>query len=241
MEIYGISDKGMKRSTNEDSFVISARGKYAIVADGMGGHLGGEVASSMCTDRLSKFLDMHYSKPFNNNIDPEEYFKSEVIQINKEINKRARESIELTGMGTTLSFLMEFNSRIVYINVGDSRIYLVRESKITQLTEDDSVVNDLFKKGKITLEEKRFHPLKNIITKAVGTNAELIVNQYYTDFLKSDYFVMSTDGLNDMVEDDEILKAILDYKRPKRICEKLVSKANLYGGRDNITVVVCKV
>jgi protein phosphatase len=239
MEIFGLSDKGMKRTNNEDSFIISSRGNYALIADGMGGHLGGEVASSMCTDHLSRFFDVEFTKPYKN-VDSEESIKSEVIKINKEINLRAMETPELTGMGTTLAFIIELNDRIFYLNVGDSRIYLVRENKIVQLTEDDSVVHDLFRKGQITHAEKRFHPLKNVITKAIGTNANLTINHHYTDFVKGDYFILCTDGLSDMLEDDKILKVILDNKRPKRICEKLVHQANLNGGKDNITVVVCK-
>jgi len=133
MEIYGISDKGMKRTNNEDSFIISTRKKYAIVADGMGGHLGGEVASSICTERFSKFLDFQYSNSVDG-VDLADHFISEVIKINEEIYQRSLSSSDLTGMGTTLSFLMELNGRIIYLNVGDSRIYLVRDRIITQIS-----------------------------------------------------------------------------------------------------------
>lgn len=240
MELSGLTDKGLKRTNNEDSFVISKKWKYIILADGMGGHLGGEVASSTITRQLSKFIENSFPAVI---YDPDAMLKiaSEIDEINKSILKQGSENTGLKGMGATLSFLLVLENKVGYINVGDSRIYQVRDDKIQQLSEDDSVVNDLFRNGMISSSERRLHPLKNIITKAIGTDAGLSVKPQYADFLKNDLFILCSDGLSDMIEDDEILETVLKHRNTGRICKELINKANKYGGRDNITVVVCKI
>jgi serine/threonine protein phosphatase PrpC len=239
MEIHGLSDKGLKRENNEDSFIFNKKGKYAIVADGMGGHLGGEVASDMCTRRLSElingqaycFTDYHMIAGC---------LESSVVKINSEIHQRSLEEEDLRGMGTTLSCMIEFKGRIIWLNVGDSRIYQVRKEEIRQLTQDDSLVEELYRKGEITKSEQRIHPLKNVITKAIGTEAGISLKAQEAEYNKNDYYILCSDGLCDMLEDEEILKIILENKKPKRICMKLIRQANENGGRDNITVVVLR-
>jgi serine/threonine protein phosphatase PrpC len=239
MEIYGLSDKGLKRENNEDSFLVSKKRRYAIVADGMGGYLGGEVASSMCTKRLSDLIDNMAEPPSDINA-LKGFLENAVEKINDEIYQRSIADSNLHGMGTTVSFLIEYDMKILYLNIGDSRIYYVRNDKLVQLSKDDSVVGELFYNGEISKDEMRIHPLRHIITKALGTTTSVSFNAQVTDYLKNDYFILCSDGLNDMLEDTEILELILKQKKPKRICQKLIKLANEHGGRDNITVVVCK-
>jgi protein phosphatase len=239
MEIYGLSDVGLKRENNEDSFRFSKAGKYGIVADGMGGHLGGEVASEMCTVSLSEMIEKQLSS-FN---DPESvgnFLIAAVSEINNNIFRRSREQSELHGMGTTLSCMVEFDGRVILMNVGDSRIYRVRKGEISQVTQDDSIVWELFLKGEITRWEQRVHPLKNVITKAIGTERDINLSVEEMEYLPDDYYILCTDGLTDMLEDEEILKITTENKKPAKICRKLIKQANQNGGRDNITVVVVK-
>lgn len=240
MELFGKSDKGLKRENNEDNFFFSKKGRYAIVADGMGGHLGGEIASAMCTDLLSNFINNIVNDP-RGKIDVQSLIESELATINKRIYQSSLDDKKLSGMGTTLSFLMEYNGRILYLNVGDSRIYQVRDKKITQITTDDSLVNELYSKGEITKEEQRFHPLKNVITRAIGTSSIITVTVREIEYKKNDCYILCSDGLSDMIQDEEILKVVDKYKKPERICVELINLANKYGGVDNITAVICTV
>jgi len=193
----------------------------------------------MCTDRISElidsgkesYFDMHSLKTF---------LKCVTEKTNYEIYQRSMQEDNLRGMGTTLSLLMEYNRKVIILNVGDSRIYLIRNNKIIQLSKDDSVVGDLFNKGEISKNELRTHPLRHVLTKAVGTTSSLSFNIQDYDCLKNDYFILCTDGLNEMMEDTEILELILQQKKTNRICQKLIQRANEYGGIDNITVVVYK-
>lgn len=239
MEIQGLSDKGLQRENNEDSFYINQKMKVAIVADGMGGRLGGEVASEMCTSMLSITIEKNRASI----TDPDtlaEFLISSFIEVNKAIYDRSKNDISLKGMGSTLSLLMEFDNEMLIINIGDSRIYRLRDKAITQLTKDDSLVNELFEKGEITKETMRMHPLKNVITKSMGTNPIIPIAAQWVNILPGDYYILCSDGLTDMLMDYEICEIVIDGRKPRKICKKLINKANEYGGRDNITVVCWK-
>lgn len=239
MEIQGLSDKGLQRENNEDSFYINQKMKVAIVADGMGGRLGGEVASEMCTSMLSIAIEKNRTSI----TDPDtlaEFLVSSFIEVNKAIYDRSKSEISLKGMGSTVSLLMNVDKEMLIINIGDSRIYRLRDKALTQLTKDDSLVNELFEKGEITKEILRTHPLKNVITKSMGTNPVIPVESQRVDILPGDYYILCSDGLTDMLMDYEICEIVIDGRKPRKICKKLIKKANECGGRDNITVVCWK-
>ena len=237
MKIAVISDKGRKRENNEDSYFINKKIKFAIVADGMGGHQAGEKASKLCVQLISEAMenDLKFIKDENKLKD---FMKKTILKMNDEIYNKSTEDHNLKGMGTTLSFIYKLDNKILYSNVGDSRIYLIRNNEIEQITLDDSVVAELISKGEITREEVKNHPLRHMITKAIGTTKGLVSEIQFKEYQKMDYFLLCTDGLTDMLEDDDILNTVIKNKRPHKICKELVRKANENGGNDNITAVV---
>lgn len=239
MEIFGLSDKGLKRSNNEDSFYINKSNRFAIVADGMGGHQGGEVASFMCTSVMSSILEKQL-KTKKENEEIKLLLQTALINVNKEIYERSMSDNNLHGMGSTFSFFLNNKDSGLYLNIGDSRIYLIRNQQITQLTKDDSIVAELYDRGEITKSEYSSHPLRHIITKAVGIAEDLTVTVHQSDILNQDYIVLCSDGLHEMINDEEILFHVKKNKTVRKICKRLVQTANDYGGNDNITVIAIK-
>ena len=240
MEICGLSDIGLVRDHNEDSFLISADKKYAMVADGMGGHLGGEVASAMCTSAMQEFLNSNHQAPSDTE-SLKNHLQSIVSQLNTAVYKRSASDPSLHGMGSTLTFFMERDSLIFWLNVGDSRIYRIRNQAIIQLTDDDSVVAELVRRGDISKQEQRYHPLKYIISKAIGISPELSLEVFSDSIQNDDLYVLCSDGLTDMLTDDTILQ-IAESRTPlHERCKAMITAANEQGGRDNITVILIQI
>ncbi len=239
MRVYGISDVGQRRRNNEDAYLINRieifkDGKKRVfhvlaVADGMGGHEAGEVASGMAVDRLTAA--------------PLTYLAGDIEGIRKIIefvNKKVHERSQKMGkkMGTTLvAALIEENKGYIF-NVGDSRAYLFRKGKLRQVTKDHSVVQELLDKGLITKEEAATHPDRHVITMAIGTKDHVAPDTYSVQFDKGDILLLCSDGVTDMVSDEELEEIITNNTRVSSIGGEIVKRANQNGGKDNITAVI---
>lgn len=237
------TDVGCVREINEDSGkyvqpnnpeVLASKGMLFVVADGMGGHSAGEVASSIAVETVSR---VYYD---DKNL-PEESLKRAFQQANRDIHAVSVKNASLSGMGTTCTALVLRDGTALSAHVGDSRIYLVRDGQIYVMTEDHSAVMEMVKRGLISQEEARYHPDKNIILRAVGSQPDVEVSSWEEPFpvKASDQFVLCSDGLYDLVTDEEIKEAVLNAD-PHVACEGLISLAKERGGYDNITVGIIR-
>ena len=238
MEIRFLSDVGKKRNTNQDYadvYYNQANYPLAILADGMGGHQAGDVASKKAVEELGAAWQA------SEITDPEKCAQWLIQQIqieNQAIFEMGAGAVELAGMGTTIVAVAIFEDQFTIAHVGDSRIYLLRSGKLQQLTEDHSLVNEVVKSGEITQEQAANHPRKNVLLRSVGMPGvvEVDVASFYLQ--SRDYLVLCSDGLTNMVSDAEIANTILFAENLEEALQSLVQKANDAGGLDNITAVV---
>lgn len=223
--IFGaMSDKGVVRSNNEDSYKIGDG--YAIVADGMGGHKKGEVASKMAVDIISDFITAKKCGPV------------QAIEVaNKEIFKKG-ESPEFSGMGTTAVVCILDEDKALIANVGDSRGYIFKDGKLRQVTKDHSLVQKLIDDGEITEAEAERRADKSVILRAVGADKDVKVDVFENDTEKGDIVLLCSDGLTNCVSSDDISRILGQDSSPQKKAEELVNAANLNGGVDNITAVL---
>lgn len=232
MKVAAKTHCGKVRPINEDSFFAPGELPLALVADGMGGHQAGEVASSMAAETICACARKAAGREIS--------VKSAVAwvrQANRAIYRAANEDLSRSGMGTTLTFLYFMKGHAMLAHVGDSRCYLVRKGEIYQITKDHSLVAELVRTGEITEEEARYHPYRNIITRALGTDDTVAVDAQDIDTEEGDLFLLCSDGLSNYVENQEILD-VVGQNPPQEACDRLVDLALERGGRDNITVVV---
>jgi protein phosphatase len=222
------SDTGKKRRRNEDAYVVAP--PLFAVADGMGGAQAGEIASKLAAAALEE------SDP--GALSGVERVSSLIHEANRRVHERASADPTTSGMGTTMTVALVEADAVVIGHVGDSRAYRVRDGRLEQLTEDHSLVNELLKSGKLSLEEAETHPQRSVITRAVGTDPDVDVDAFTVAAEAGDVFLLCSDGLTDMVDDDAILELIERYRDDlDRAMKSLVSAANRGGGEDNITVV----
>lgn len=241
MEVGSVTDVGMKRKTNQDTIYASKDSSLPLflVADGMGGHRAGEVASNMAKDIVVNKFKVK-EEVLKSDGEVIQFIKSAIEEANTKIYLKSSRNEEYKGMGTTIT-VAYIKDGMVYIgHVGDSRGYLISDGKIIQITEDHSYVNQLLKTGTITEEEAREHPNKNMITRAVGSSSILEVDSIKLPYKEDDILVISSDGLTNMVSDDEILSQFERDVELQKICDDLVEKANYNGGNDNISIVAVK-
>jgi protein phosphatase len=247
IDVYGKSDVGRKREKNEDSFRVDLAKGLFIVADGMGGHLGGEFASRLAVKTVTEVLekledpDATLAQELGpDRADPGVQLKYAIRIASSRIFEEASRNTGLRGMGTTLVILLIRNERGYFANVGDSRAYLFRRAQAVQLTVDHSLVEEQLRAGFITEKEVKNHRLKNIITRSVGFQHDVEADLVIRDLQPGDRFLLCSDGLTNLVEDKEILKII--SRHPAQIaCDKLIGLANRRGGDDNVTTVVVEV
>jgi serine/threonine protein phosphatase PrpC len=234
------TDVGMIRSGNEDSFAVDAdpeRGLF-VVADGMGGHAAGEVASEMAVQILQRELtDLR---------DIEDAAAAERVtgalkRANKAIHDRTIAEVDKQGMGTTASVLIVAGRRYLIGQVGDSRVYLLRDGALRQLTKDHSYVQEQVDAGFLTPEQARYHPYSNVITRCVGASPEVEPDIYTGEVRVGDLFLVASDGLTGMVDDRRLQQLLLARVAPERLVHLLISEANGRGGLDNITAIVVQV
>ncbi|MBS3994303.1 MAG: Stp1/IreP family PP2C-type Ser/Thr phosphatase [Alkaliphilus sp.] len=243
MEVGACSHIGKVRDTNEDAYYISDNElKLFIIADGMGGHNAGEIASHIAIDTIKDYISKRielFSMVSEDNID--NIIKEAIIRANQVIFTKSSEEINYQGMGTTLTVVLILSGNAIYIgHVGDSRAYLYHNDKFRQITQDHSLVGELLRNGSITENEARIHPKRNIITRALGTEHNIIVDLYKIEINNDDIIVLCTDGLSNVVDVEEIEDIIIRCHNIQEGCEHLVSLANERGGYDNITVVAIK-
>lgn len=234
MLAYPVTHKGLVREENEDTVrvVNGAHGLY-ILADGMGGHLAGEVASSMTADELQQRLS-DCREPST------ERLREAIVQANAAVYEKQLSAPEMQGMGTTLTVVWEGEEYVYIGHVGDSRAYLYRDGTLRQMTEDHSMVGELLRAGAITAEKARTHPQRNVITRAVGTDQTLQPDVFRILKSKGDKWLLCSDGLTDMVEDQQILQTLERYAT-KDAAQKLLQLALDGGGKDNVSVMLLEV
>lgn len=242
MEIGVMTSKGKIRELNEDSYYISKKKDFPlfIIADGMGGHKAGEVASKMAVDIISSSFENALSSKKIDEYNIVDIIKNSIWRANDEIYKKSIENDEFSGMGTTVTLAYEVKGKFFIGHVGDSRAYLLRDGSLRQITKDHSLVEELVSNGSITKEEARFHPQKNVITRAVGTDKKVDVDLIVKEKLKGDILLLCTDGLTNMLNDDEIKELLLGNDNLQKACECLVELSNEKGGFDNISVLAIK-
>jgi PPM family protein phosphatase len=230
VRIGASSDIGKARERNEDSFLV--RRPLFAVADGMGGHRGGDVASSLALETLQGLKAPG---------DPSEVMPAlveEVRRANRRVLEKGEGDRNLRGMGTTLTALWSDGEKAYLAHVGDSRAYLLRDGTLQQLTEDHTLVQRYVREGRITPKEAGRHPQRSILTRALGVEEELPVDELTLDVLAGDRVLLCTDGLTSMIEEGQIQKILTTEQDPQAACNRLVEAANAAGGDDNITVIL---
>ncbi|HXG69839.1 MAG TPA: Stp1/IreP family PP2C-type Ser/Thr phosphatase [Gemmatimonadaceae bacterium] len=234
------TDVGRIRKGNEDTLHASAnsyRGLF-IVADGMGGHAAGEVASEMSVEVVSRGLAELNSLDGG---DAQSRVGDALRDANRAVYERTRSERDKLGMGSTVSALLLSDTRFIVGHVGDSRIYLVREGRMEQLTRDHSLVQEQVDAGLITAEQARRHPQSNVITRCIGMANEIEPDVFDGEARVGDSFLLASDGLTGMVDDRRIEQLLMSRATPARIVDALIAEANNNGGNDNITAVVVRV
>lgn len=241
VQMVTATDVGLQRKNNEDACVLVEEAGLCVVADGMGGHLGGEIASNIAIETVSEAFNNRPRNGQDERKDAELLTKC-VKNANKEIYRRGNADAALKNMGTTIVAVVLSGDYIVTANVGDSRIYRLRESKLEQITEDHSWVGELRKKNLISEEDARSHPLKNIITRALGMEPTVEVDVKWEKAKSGDLYLLCSDGLTDLVPDADIAKVLnAGDDKLEAVAAALIEAANAAGGTDNITVGLCKV
>lgn len=246
----GVTDVGRKREANEDCFAVVPEDHLFVVADGMGGHAAGEVASRLAVSAIADFIastrrDAEITLPFEYDITMSmegNRLKSAIRLANQRILDTIAHKKDLEGMGTTLVSAILSNSRLCVAHVGDSRAYLIRDGGITQITSDHSWVNEQVKLGFLTRHDASRHPFRNVVTRALGSKDDVVVDVVEQEVLRGDYVVLCSDGLNTMVDDETIVRTVLENGEDvEQAAKALVARANESGGEDNVTVIVVKV
>lgn len=252
MEIrfFGKSDVGRKREKNEDSILVDESLGLFIVADGMGGHLGGEFASRLAVTTTQKAIKKFQEDPemtlqleASHRGDPGEHLRYAIRFSSKRIFDEASRVSNLRGMGTTIVALLIRGDKGYIGHVGDSRAYLIRQEGIEQLTVDHSLVEEQLQAGFITKDEMKNHKLKNIITRSVGFQDDVETDLMVRDLKSGEHYLLCSDGLSNLVPDQEIHKTVMQGRSrdPKAICEKLIEFANKKGGDDNVSVILVSI
>lgn len=240
MKSFAVTDIGKKRTVNQDYVYntddsIGRFNNLYIVADGMGGHNAGDMASRICVETVcGSIADSELTTPVS-------ILRQAVRASNRKVREVAGTSPEYEGMGTTLVISTVLDGVLYVANIGDSRLYILRET-LEQITEDHSLVEEMVKSGELAKENVRSHPNKNIITRALGIGQDVEADYFQVEVMENDIILMCSDGLTNMVEDIDIEYTIKSSRNnPEKAMIELLSKANEAGGKDNITVLVVKV
>lgn len=245
----GETDVGRKRNHNEDNFVVIDEDHLYVVADGMGGHASGEVASQMCIDTLREFFratsaDPEATWPYKMDKSrgyEENRLITSIKLANLRIFEAAQHDPKYRGMGTTVVGILIVDDGVLIAHVGDSRVYRLRDGKLEQLTEDHSLLNDYIKMGRLSAEEIENFPHKNVIVRALGMKDTVKVDTQLDKPQPGDTYILCSDGLCGPASDEEIREIVASHSDLRTASLKLIEKANAAGGPDNITVVLAKV
>ena len=245
IEMVARSDTGKVRRNNEDAVFVNAKLGLAVLADGMGGHNAGEVASNMAITALGSELEHAFKKlpPYqrmDNQVSQAQAVLSDVIlRTNAAVHMAAQSNPKLNGMGTTLVVVQFYDNRLAVAHVGDSRLYRLRNGRLEQLTRDHSLLQEQIDKGMITPEAARHAPSKNLVTRALGVDTTVATELGEHEVLPGDIYLLCSDGLNDMADDREIETMLKAFSSNLQRCAtELVQMANEHGGRDNVSVIL---
>jgi len=231
------TDRGRKRPSNEDAFGFSIEDGVYVVCDGMGGAAAGEIASSLAVDEVLRLLS---GRSQNRNVVFPDAAEQAIIAANEAIYTRAQRNQRLSGMGTTLVALAVEESRAWVLNIGDSRCYRLREGHLEQLTLDHSLVEEQVRMGRMSREEALRSPLKNVITRALGTQSHATPDVFGIEAEAGDLFLLCSDGLTRELS-DQLIETLLSKARPlQELCARLVDAAKKAGGHDNITCLLVR-
>jgi serine/threonine protein phosphatase PrpC len=244
------TDPGRRRDNNEDSFLTLPEQGLFMVADGMGGHNAGEVASRLVVETLSeealKLPELQerqswwrrlFSKS-RSTFNPVEWLHDTLAAANRKIWQAAQDSPERKGMGTTVALILKRDQALLTAHVGDSRVYRLRKGQLNQLTQDHSLAQELVRQGVMSEEEALYSAPSNVLTRALGVRDQVAEDIIYHSVEQDDYFIICSDGLYNMVDDEEILKIMKGDGSMTDKATRLVNQANKAGGTDNITVVI---
>ncbi|CDC80175.1 protein serine/threonine phosphatases [Clostridium sp. CAG:465] len=243
MEFVAKTDVGLRRSNNEDSYFAK---KYSdeislyVVADGLGGYEGGEIASRLLTIKMSRYFEEHLNDDLKDESIVSDILLTALDKINGEIYKMEKSSPKYNGMGTTIVLVAVIYNKVYYLSVGDSRLYYISNDRnsIKQITEDDTYVNTLLKTNAIEQKDVENHPQKHVLTKAIGVFKDIKTELHVLNET-SGYLLLCTDGLTNMLDNEAILQ-VLQMKKFENTADEYIKKANENGGVDNTTVVVIK-
>jgi len=249
IQIVGLTDTGRVRQNNEDSIGFDSALGLMVLADGMGGHLGGEVASSLSVDTVINSSQQHLPSIKTGQIDTDTGFSLESIciqeaieQANDLVYRKSNAQAELRGMGTTLVVLALYDNRFSLAHIGDSRCYRYRNKNFEQITKDHSLLQELVDRGFYTPEEAKKSLNKNLVTKALGIDPTTTPDIQEDLVMKNDIYLLCSDGLTDLVEDEYIRLTIKRFSdNLEEAAKQLITKANQNGGKDNVSVILCQV
>lgn len=243
MQYWGLSDAGKVRAQNQDAYRIEQLDRntiLAIVCDGMGGAKSGNIASSLAAEVFAEEVVRSYS-PFMDQEKVDQMLRGAAKLANFTVYDQSRQFEEFEGMGTTLVAVLVRGKYATIINVGDSRAYKVDRGGIRQISRDHSLVQLMVDRGELTPEMARTYPGKNFITRAVGTEPMVISDIYHTDAQKGDYFLLCSDGLSNMMDEQEILFEVLHGVKKQNCCQRLLDIAKNRGAPDNVTSILISV
>lgn len=243
IESFGISDIGLRRSNNEDHFAILSSPPFFALADGMGGHNAGEIASKEAVETLCQKMHEHFENTHRDTCslkDMQSYLRRNILVANHWVYKLALANKNLHGMGTTLCCMLLFQDNLVFAHVGDSRIYRYRK-RLKQLTVDHSLRQELVNQGKLKQEDFRSFPKKNVITRAIGKKLEVEPDIGALSVQNGDIFLLCSDGLTDHVTHEEMTLLFKNKQCLKSLSHSLIEVAKEKGGSDNISLVVMQV
>jgi PPM family protein phosphatase len=250
MEIkaHGVTHVGKQRQHNEDAFLVADEARLYLVADGMGGHAAGEIASRIAVDSISEFIlhtkeddgtwphayDEHYTRSTNR-------LMAAVRLANTRVLEAMRKDARLRGMGTTVVACLADDDTMSVAHVGDSRAYLVRDGRLSRLTNDHSWVFEQVQAGMLTEEEAEKHPLRSVITRALGGALQVSPDASEVASKPGDVYLLCSDGLTGMLPEEEILRVVNEHLDDlERACQELIDRANEHGGLDNVTAILVK-
>lgn len=250
LNIVGKTDKGKKRQKNEDSFVVEAELGFMLVADGMGGHAAGEVASqlasTLCAEQLKRSLHtghvpIFHHVPSDPNLDPRSRILGDCVKFsNQAVFEASQKNPENHNMGTTLVAALWLDDKLAVAHVGDSRLYLIHEGKMQLCTEDHSFVQEQINRGLLSVEEAEKSDLRNMLTRSIGMNEDVTVDLKEISVSEGDYILLCSDGLTKMLDDTQIESVFAKLQEPQELADELIRQANDAGGGDNITTIVAR-
>lgn len=237
MKTFSMTDIGRRRETNQDYMFTSENAvgnlpNLFLVADGMGGHAAGDYASRFTVEKIVEHIKQSKDE------EPVALLEKAVAYANRLLLEEANADAKKAGMGTTLVGATCMDDKLYVANIGDSRLYVINQEKIIQITRDHSLVEEMVRMGEMDKEDAREHPDKNIITRAIGVGAEVLVDFFEVKVSQGDTILLCSDGLTNMIEDKDIKQIVLGQRDIVEKAERLVQTANENGGRDNITVVL---